>query len=149
VGNWENRSGRYRISRRPFPKQRPPHWKLSKTFSVGKKALSNGDYAASVLSFQRAIALDSDFALAYAGLAASYTNLGESRLSTANAKKAYELRERTSEREKLELESNLCMADYWRPRKNTRVNELLVHSYPRDSDAHFNLGNIYDNLRAI
>jgi DNA-binding winged helix-turn-helix (wHTH) protein/Flp pilus assembly protein TadD len=130
----------------PLPQATTTSLEALQTFSVGKKALSNGDYAASVLSFQRAIALDSDFALAYAGLAASYTNLGESRLSTANAKKAYELRERTSEREKLELESTYAWQITGDLEKTLAVNELLVHSYPRDSDAHFNLGNIYDNL---
>ncbi len=99
-----------------------------------------------MVSFQRAITLDPNFALAYSGLAASYVDLGESSLATANGKKAYELRKETSELERFELESRYDWQVTGDLEKAREVNELFVQTYPRDANAHFNLGNIYDNL---
>jgi tetratricopeptide (TPR) repeat protein len=99
-----------------------------------------------VHSFQRAIALDPNFAVAYHALSASYMDLGESSLAIANAKKAYELREGTSEREKFAIESTYDWVVTGDLEKAREVYELFVRTYPRDPDAHFNLGNLYDNL---
>jgi tetratricopeptide (TPR) repeat protein len=49
---------------------------------------------------QRAIELDPDFAMAYAFLSSVYANTGQSSLAPAQARKAFELRERVSERER-------------------------------------------------
>jgi eukaryotic-like serine/threonine-protein kinase len=130
----------------PLPQATTPSLEALQALSAGRKALNNGDYAAAVLSFQRAIALDPNFAVAYASLAASYGDLGESSLAVTNAKKAYELRERTSEREKFQLEVSYDWLVTGDLEKAREVSELFVQTYPRDSDAHFNLGNIYDNL---
>ena len=53
--------------------------------------------------FQRAIQLDPNLAVAQAGLAASYANLGEHTLAAENIRKAYELREPVSEMEKIRI----------------------------------------------
>ena len=50
--------------------------------------------------FQRAVELDPNFALAYARLAAIYSNVGEEDRASEYAKKAFDLRERVSERER-------------------------------------------------
>ena len=42
------------------------------------------DFAAAVPLFQRAIGLDPNFAMAYAGLGTSYFDLGEPTLTAAN-----------------------------------------------------------------
>jgi Flp pilus assembly protein TadD len=55
--------------------------------------------------FQRAISLDPDFAVAYNSLAVSYSNLGESIIAVKNGHKAYELRGRVTERERLQIEA--------------------------------------------
>ena len=44
--------------------------------------------------------LDPNFAMAYRAMAAAYANLGEAGRSAENARKAYELREKVSERER-------------------------------------------------
>jgi eukaryotic-like serine/threonine-protein kinase len=49
---------------------------------------------------QRAISLDPNFAMAYARLGTNYYHLGQNSRAAENARKAYELRERVSEREK-------------------------------------------------
>ena len=44
--------------------------------------------------------------MSYARLGTSYSNLGETTLAVDNTRKAYELRERVSEREKFYIESH-------------------------------------------
>jgi tetratricopeptide (TPR) repeat protein len=60
---------------------------------------STGDIEA-IPFFKRAIELDSNFALAYAFLGIAYNGLGESSIAADYTRKAYELRNRTSEPEK-------------------------------------------------
>ncbi|MGA2147990.1 MAG: serine/threonine-protein kinase [Bryobacteraceae bacterium] len=79
-----------------------------KAFSLGRARNSAGDYAEALRYQQRAIELDPNFATAYRGLATSYYNLGQAELAKEAARKAYELRERSSERERLMIESLYC-----------------------------------------
>jgi tetratricopeptide (TPR) repeat protein len=130
----------------PLVQATTPSLDALQALSIGGKTLDTGDYRASVRSFQRAIALDPNFAVAYGALSASYMDLGESSLAIANAKKAYELREGTSEREKFAIESTYDWIVIGDLEKAREVYELFVQTYPRDPAAHFNLGNLYDNL---
>jgi tetratricopeptide (TPR) repeat protein len=108
--------------------------------------MGDGDYAAAVSWLQRAIANDPNFAVAYGGLFAAYGNLGESNLAQENAKKAYELRGETSERERLGIEAIYYWGVTGDLEKARDAYELLLRTYPRDSGAHFNLGNVYQGL---
>ena len=62
--------------------------------------------AAAVPFFRRAIGLDPNFAMAYALLGLNCAYLGQTSLAAENTRKAYELRERVSQREKFFIESN-------------------------------------------
>ena len=112
-------------------------------YSMGHKALSNGDFTAAVPLFQRAVVLDPRFAMAYLKLGATYLNLGENSLAAENARKAYELHEHVSEREKFEIESLSFDGDL---EKQIQTLELWAQTYPRDDVPHFELGNRYDAL---
>ena len=57
------------------------------------------------LEAEASVRLDPDFALAYAALATCYYDLGEPSQAAQYAKRAYDLRDRVSEREKLSIES--------------------------------------------
>jgi len=70
-----------------------------KAYTLGEEQHGpKGNDAASVPLYQRAVELDPNFALAYARLATVYSNLGETEKSEQNRKKAFELRNRASER---------------------------------------------------
>jgi serine/threonine protein kinase len=72
-----------------------------KAYSAGSKHLTqDNNLAAGVPLFQRAVEIDSKFAMAYASLGFTYGLLGQPALSAENNKKAYELRDRASDREK-------------------------------------------------
>jgi eukaryotic-like serine/threonine-protein kinase len=130
----------------PLAQATTPSLEALKAFSLGAKALDGGDYTASITAFQRAIALDPKFALAYSGLSANYGNLGEGSLALENAKKAYELRERVTEREKFAIECAYYVAVTGDLEKARQTYEIWAQAYPRDAGSHFNLANLYDNL---
>ena len=54
---------------------------------------------------KRAIELDPNFALAYASLGGSYSNLNQPSLARENFQKAYELRDRVTQRERFLIEA--------------------------------------------
>jgi len=73
-------------------------------YAMGSRATDvDNDYLAAIPFFQRAVALDPNFAMAYMMLAGSYQPQGELTLAAANARKAYDLRERTSDHERLNI----------------------------------------------
>ena len=55
---------------------------------------------------KRAVELDPAFAEAYSSISAAYANLNEVGRAAENARKAYELREKVSEVERLAIETN-------------------------------------------
>lgn len=91
----------------------------------------NGDPAA-IPIYKRAIELDPNFATAYNSLAISYSNLTEYALATESAKKAYELRDRASERERYSIEENYYFSVTGELDKANQVLEQWAQNYPRD-----------------
>ena len=64
------------------------------------------DAATAVSLFQRAVSLDPNFAMAYARLGTSYGNLGQTARAAENTRKAYDLRDKVSERERFRISAN-------------------------------------------
>jgi hypothetical protein len=64
-----------------------------KELGMGNKVAQEQGDAPSIPFYQRAIELDPNFSLAYAGLAARYNNLDQPSLALVSATKAYELRD--------------------------------------------------------
>jgi eukaryotic-like serine/threonine-protein kinase len=94
---------------KPLEQVTTPSLEALQAYSLGSKKDSEGEPAAGLPFFQRAIQHDPNIALAYIGLGYDYANIGEPTLAAENFKKAYDLRNRVSEREKLDIES----AYYW------------------------------------
>jgi serine/threonine protein kinase/Tfp pilus assembly protein PilF len=115
-------------------------------YSLGSKKNREGEVAASLPFYERAIQLDPNFAMAYAGLGFQYVQLGETSLAVENFKKAFELRGRVSEQEKLNIES----AYYWFAlgdlEKASQAKEFLEQTYPRDTWAPSDLSVIYAQM---
>jgi tetratricopeptide (TPR) repeat protein len=130
----------------PLAQATTPSLEALRALSLGRDALSDGNYAAAVSWFRRAIADDPNFALAYGSLWAAYSNLGEINLAQENIKKAFELRGEVSERERLGIEASYYWGVAGDLEKAREAYELLAQTYPRDSAAHFNLGNVYQGL---
>ena len=101
------------------------------------------DYARGVPLFERAISLDPHFAMAYLELAESYQPLGEFARCAENARRAYELRDRTSEREKLDISSFYELAFTGNLEAARTSYQLFSQTYPHDEDAPTYLWLVY------
>ncbi len=80
-----------------------------KAYSQGHEIFQSGQQINAIPHFERAVELDPNFAEAYQDLAAIYANLGEEERSLVYEKKAFALRDRVSERERLSIHR----AYYW------------------------------------
>ena len=92
--------------------------------------------------YQQAIRLDPNFALAYLVSGDCYLDLGDDNLASENIRKAYELRERVSEREKLDIEGSYYRNVTRDLKKGRQAAELQLQLYPRDSGPLADLGII-------
>src|SRR5208282_537894 len=92
------------------------------------------------------IQLDPNFAMAHAMLGTTYYNLGEKILAAASTKKAYELRGRVGEWEKLYIESHYYDFVTGDLEKARQSYELWAQIYPRESVPANNLGELYQML---
>jgi tetratricopeptide (TPR) repeat protein len=106
---------------------------------------TKGD-AEAVPFLKRALELDPNFAMAYCGIAVVYSNLGRASLAAENARKAYDLRDRVSERERYRISAFYFQYVTGEVEKATEAYELWAKSYPRDMTPHVNLGVIYSAL---
>src|ERR1700694_147411 len=70
------------------------------SYSEGIRQENEKGDAAAAPYYKHAVELDPNFAGAYAVLAVRYANLGQASLAIANSRKAYELRDRVSQRER-------------------------------------------------
>jgi DNA-binding winged helix-turn-helix (wHTH) protein/Tfp pilus assembly protein PilF len=96
--------------------------------------------------YERAIALDPNFATAYLGLGVNYFNMDEPARAAECLQKAYDLRNRVSEREKLGIETlyeAVSLGDF---DAAVKTNLLAMQLYPRDPRATANLGTFYSYL---
>jgi len=129
----------------PLEQGTTPSLEALQAYNLGWQAFfAHGDSAAAVSFFQRAAQLDPNFAMAYWGMAQSYAFVGETTLAGERQLKAYELRERLSELERLKIECDV--APQGDVMKAMRSCELGSRMYPREGFFHDDLGVYLDGL---
>jgi hypothetical protein len=92
------------------------------------------DYQAGLPLFERAISLDPNFAMAYLQIAESYQPLGELDRCAEYARKAYLLRDRASEKEKLAISSFYQLAVTGNLEAARASYLLFAQTYPREEE---------------
>jgi eukaryotic-like serine/threonine-protein kinase len=92
--------------------------------------------------FEDAIRKDPNFALAYARLGTVFSNIGRRSEAEEMTRKAFELRERVSERERLYIEARYHSVVTEDVSKAIETYRLLIATYPDDYSAHTNLGSL-------
>ena len=117
-----------------------------RAYSLGLHERIRGNVPEAISFYRHAIELDPNFVFAYAALAFIYSNTRQSGLTAEYATRAYELRDRVSERERLSI-----MALYYGQvtgELNKRIEVLRLHqeSYPRDAGPHSNLAATYNSV---
>jgi eukaryotic-like serine/threonine-protein kinase len=117
-----------------------------KAYSLGLKANDSGGPPAALPFLTRATQIDKTFAMAHAYRALSYAAIGESILSIENATRAYELRDRTTDREKFFIDwtyHRLVTGDLERAGQTC---QLWAQTYPRDAAPHSFLAGIVSRV---
>ena len=103
-----------------------------KAFSLAVEQQLRGNYFEAIPLYKRAAEMDPSFALAYARLASVYSNSGEFRLAAEASQRAYDLRDRVSEREKLYIGMSYYSNVTRELDKYVETLELWELTYPRD-----------------
>jgi DNA-binding winged helix-turn-helix (wHTH) protein/tetratricopeptide (TPR) repeat protein len=127
----------------PLQEATTPSLEALKAYSLGRKARSARGNTAALPFYKRAVELDPNFAMAYVSLASAYRNLNQVGRATENARKAYELREKVSERERLDIEAYYHMRVTGDLEKAAQLSELRQQTHPREDLPYTNLAVIY------
>lgn len=117
-----------------------------KAFSIGEERRARGEQAEAVPYFESAIELDSKFASAYVNLGAIYRNLGELNRAVQYQEKAFELRDRVSEPERLYITAHYYQDVAGDVGKAVATYEVWAKTYPRDWSPHNNLAVMYTEI---
>jgi tetratricopeptide (TPR) repeat protein len=108
-----------------------------KAFSLGDVQHIKLEDLAAVPFFKRAVELDPNFAMAHLRLGIAYNNTGQVALASPEVKKAYDLRDRTSEYERLYITA-FYFDDTGQIEKELQAWDLMEQSYPRMEPAYIN-----------
>jgi serine/threonine protein kinase len=125
----------------PLEEATTPSLEALKAYSLGTKT-GYAKGTAALPFFKRAVELDPNFAMAYAGMSEIYWALNEMGRAAENARKAYELREKVSEREQFTIEGYYYLNVTGELEKAAQTFELWQQTYPRDALAYAELGMV-------
>ena len=117
-----------------------------KAFSLGFEQQLNGKYFDAIPFYGRAAEIDPNFALAYARLASVYSNSGEYERAAEASQKAYDLRDRVSERERLYISMSYYSNVTREVEKDIETLEVWERTYPHDVVPHNNLALQYNDI---
>jgi eukaryotic-like serine/threonine-protein kinase len=112
-----------------------------KAYSLGEKAGSEKGSATALPYHQRAIELDPNFAMGHGAVGNDYYSLGELGRASQYFTKAFQLRERGSEREKLAIANHYWSVTGELDKAEQTIQEEIA-SYPRSCGAHSDLANV-------
>jgi serine/threonine protein kinase/Flp pilus assembly protein TadD len=113
-------------------------------YSIGRSMQALKGDGESVPYHQRAITLDPNFARAYASLGMAQYNLRETSAAGANFRKAFELRDRVSERERFYIEAAYYSFATGELEKANQVYKQWAQEYPADAAPRVNLALNYE-----
>ncbi|PYQ09012.1 MAG: hypothetical protein DMF83_04950 [Acidobacteria bacterium] len=114
-----------------------------KAFSLGEEQRVKASDPEAIPFYKKAVELDPNFALAYARLGTIHRNMGEFGLSQEYHKKAFALRERVSEHERLYIDHHYYGTVLGDMRRYVEALELYRRTYPRDATPAINLAGTY------
>ena len=114
-----------------------------KAFTMGNEERAKGKPLESLALYQRAISLDPNFAMAHARIGVFYGNTGQMEKAKEYVQKAYELKDRVSERERLYISEKYYGYMTGEMPKVIEVLEATARLYPQDYVPHNNLAFQY------
>ena len=130
----------------PLQEATTPSLEALKAYSLGLKTYSSKGGTAALPFFKRAVDFDPNFAMPYAMMSSAYWDLDELRRAAENARKAYDLREKVSERERFFIEGAYFLNATGELEKAAQTYELWQQTYPRDPTPYRGRGIIAVNM---
>jgi len=130
----------------PVEEATTPSLEALKAYSLGVKTEYAKGLTAGLPFYKRAVEIDPNFAMAYSGMSNVYWALNEVGQGAENIRKAYELREKVSERERFAIEADYFVFATGELEKAAQTLELWQQTYPRDYFPYRRLGNISATL---
>jgi eukaryotic-like serine/threonine-protein kinase len=112
-------------------------------FSRGDQAFWNFDAPAAASSYERAVSLDPNFALAYSLLGVAQVQLGYGEQAVESNKKAYALRDRVSEPENFAISKNYHLYVTGDLEKSLQIEQQWNQAYPHNAQALSGLAAAY------
>ncbi len=132
--------------RKPLEQATTSSLEALKEYSDGVALHTRLDEQPAIPHLKRAVELDPNFAMAYAVLGVCTSNVGRAKEGNDNLQKAYELRDRASEREKLYIEAHYYDIVTGDAEKAVEIYAKWTQLYPRDDRAWSNLSLYYQIL---
>lgn len=123
-----------------------PSLEALKAYSAGRELHLRGKVREAIPILKTAVALDPNFAKAYGVLAAASQAAGETQAARGYTTKAFELRERASERERLWIATQYYLTVSGELEQARESVELLKQIYPRYASARNQLSFVYASL---
>lgn len=116
------------------------------TFTQGQKIYLAGDVEGALKLYQRAVELDPNLVVVYGRMGAAYLFLRNTELSVASYTRAYQLRDRLTEKERLGAETTYYsnVVGDWEKEYSSVLR--LLEIFPRDVFAHANLRAAFVHL---
>jgi tetratricopeptide (TPR) repeat protein len=120
----------------PLEEATTPSLDALQAYSAAWKASMSTSWARALPLYQRAIAIDPDFAMGHAQVGFGYSIMGESALARPSLLKAYQLRDRASDVERFYIETLYDRDFTGNLEREQRTLESWAESYPRDARPH-------------
>jgi len=117
-----------------------------KAYSLGLKTALAKEGTAALPFFQRALDRDPSFAMAYNWIGVFYSDLNQGERGAEYLRKAYDLREKVSDRERFTIEESYYQYVTGELEKAAQTSELFQQTYPRDDAPYTMLGFISADL---
>jgi tetratricopeptide (TPR) repeat protein len=119
----------------PLAEATTPSLEALKAYSTAVKAITaSANYPAVIPIFQRAVEIDPKFAMAHATLGLTYSTVGESVLAAQSATKAWQWRDRVTDRERFFIDFTYDRQVTGNLEKAYQTLELWLQTYPRGEE---------------
>ena len=123
-----------------------PSLEALKAYTVARREWYERGDAAGIPHHLRALEIDPHFASAHSAAGVAFANLGQTERANQHICKAYELRDRGSERERARIEGIYHLYVTGNSHRALDIYNTMIKAYPRDSYIPINIGNIQMQL---
>jgi DNA-binding winged helix-turn-helix (wHTH) protein/tetratricopeptide (TPR) repeat protein len=127
----------------PIEQATTPSLEAFKAYDLGRRRHFSGQHFEAIPLYRRAVEVDPNFAIAHAALGITYGTAQEFDLAAQSSQRAFDLRERVTERERFYISARYYMDVLHDGDRAIETLEMWKQTYPRDFVPRTNLGARY------